>query len=137
LVDRRVTCDIRRIVRQGTQCESILVDVLAFEQQPANKVSAADVMHQVAEFSVAEWVVTEILDNSASIRVGMGLPDLVFLQSRIPLEQQGLDRISPEQVYNLLVSQNRVCGRAIAAHQHNEKNCHCTRKQAPTLRNGA
>ena len=77
LVDRRVTCDIRRVVRQGAQCEGVLIDILALEQQLVNKVSTADVMHQVAEFSVAEWVVTEILDDGASVRVGVGLPDLI------------------------------------------------------------
>ena len=138
LVDRRVAGDIRRIVRQGAQREGVLVDILAFEQQLANKVSAADVMHQVAEFPAAERVVAEILDDGASVGVGMGLPDLVFRQSRISLEQQGSDLIGPEQVHDFLVRQNGVCGRTAAAHEHDEKKCHrADRKQAPPFGYGA
>jgi hypothetical protein len=44
-------------------------------------------MHEVTEFSVAEGVVAEILDDRAS--VGVGFSDLVFRQSRILLEQEG------------------------------------------------
>jgi len=78
VVHRRVANDVRRIVRQGSQSEGILVDVLAFEQQFANKVSAADVMHQIAEFTAAERIVAKILDDGASVGVGMRLPDLVL-----------------------------------------------------------
>jgi len=42
----------------------------------------------------------------------MGLPDLVFRQSRISLEKEGLDLIGPEQVYDFLMRQNGICGRA-------------------------
>src|ERR1019366_5225619 len=96
LVDRRVARDIRRIVRQCSQRECVLVDILAFEQQLANEVSAADVVHQVAKFRAAEWVVAEILDDGASIGVGMRVPDLVLRKSRIALEEEGLDRIRPK-----------------------------------------
>ena len=138
LVDRRVAGDIRRIVRQGSQREGVLVDILAFEQQLANKVSAADVVHQVAEFSAAERVVAEILDDGASVGVGMRFLDLVFRQSRISLEQEGLDLIGPEQVYDFLVRQNGIRGRTTAAHEHDEKKCQrADRKQAPTLGDGA
>jgi len=52
-------------------------------------------MHQVAELSIAERVVPEILDDSASIGVGMRLLDLSFRQSRISFEQKGADLIGP------------------------------------------
>ena len=78
------------------------------EQQLANKVSAADVMDQVAEFSAAERIVAEILDDGAPVRVGMRLPQLVLRKSRESFEQKRLDLIGPEQVYDFLVGQNRV-----------------------------
>src|SRR5208283_361503 len=62
LVNRRVTGDIRRIVRQRTQRERVLAGILAFDQQLTNKVSASGIVHQVAEFPAAERVVAEILD---------------------------------------------------------------------------
>jgi hypothetical protein len=95
-------------------------------------------MHQVAEFPTAEPIVAEILDDRASVRVGISLPDLVFRQSGISLEQERLDLIGPPQVYDFLVRQNGVRGRAVAAHEHNEKDGHYTdRRQAPTFGHGA
>ncbi len=126
LIDGRVTGDVRRIVRQGAQCEGVLVDILAFEQQLADEVSAADVMHQVAEFPAAERVVAEILDDGAAIGVGVRLSDLVFRQSRISLEQEGLDLVGPEQVHDFLVRQNGICGRATAGHEYHKQNCSYT-----------
>ena len=78
LVDRRVARDIRRIVRQCAQREGVLVGILAFEQQLTHEISAANVMHQVAKIFTAEWVITQILDDGASVGVGMGLLELVL-----------------------------------------------------------
>src|ERR1035437_579963 len=97
-VDGRVAGYIRRIVRQGSQGESVLVDVLAFEQQLTNKVSAPDVVHKIAELPAAERVVAEILDNGASVRVGVGILNLVFRQSRIALEQERPNRSEERRV---------------------------------------
>jgi hypothetical protein len=60
-------------------------------------------MHQVAEFFIAEWVIAEILDDGASIGVGVGLPDLILGQSRKSLKEERLDLIGPKQVDDFLV----------------------------------
>jgi hypothetical protein len=60
-------------------------------------------MHQVAEFFTSERIVAEILNNSPTICIGMSLPDLVFAQSRIPVEQKRADLTGPQQVYDFLV----------------------------------
>jgi len=39
--------------------------------QLTNEVSIANVTHQVAEFNTAKWIVAEILNESATISVGM------------------------------------------------------------------
>ena len=89
-------------------------------------------MHQVAEFSTAERIVAEILDDGPSVRIGVGIPDLIFRQPRISLEQQGPNRVGPEQVNNFLVGQNGVRGRTVTADQHDEKNRqYADRKHAP------
>jgi hypothetical protein len=110
-------------VRQRAQREGVLVDILAFEQQLANKISAANVVHQVAEFFTAERVVAKILDDRAPVSIGVRLFELVFRESRISLEEQGPDLVGPEQIHDFLVRQNGVCGRTAAAHQHDEKKC--------------
>src|ERR1700758_3520485 len=131
--------DIRRIVRQSAQRECVFVDVLALDQQLANKVSATDVVHQIAELPATERVVAEILDEGASVGVGMRFFKLVCRQSGKPLEDQRLDLIAPQQVDDLLVSENRVCRRSGDTHQNDEqKYRRRDTKQAPPLpRDGA
>ena len=90
-----MTGDIRCVVRQCAQREGVLVDVLAFKQQLSNEISAANVMHQVAEFLTAKWVVAEILNDGAAIGISVRLFELVFRQPWISLAQQWSDLVSP------------------------------------------
>ena len=78
LIDGGMSGDIGRVVRESAKGEGVFVDILAFEQQLAHEVAAADVVHQAAEFRAAEGVVPEVLDDGAAIGVGMGLGDLVL-----------------------------------------------------------
>src|SRR6185437_2123841 len=95
LIDRWVTRNIRCVVRQRAQREGVLVDIPALKYQLANKVSAANAMHQVAEFSAAERVVAEILNDGSPVSIGVGLFDLVVGQSGKSLEQERADLVSP------------------------------------------
>lgn len=120
LVDSWVAGIVRRIVGKSAQREGVLVDILAFVQPLANEVSAPDVMHQVAKFRAAEGVVTEILDDGASIGIGMRLLELLFRHSGISLEQKRGNLILPEQVNNFLVRENGVSERVTAARQQDQ-----------------
>jgi len=51
-------------VRQGAKRKGVLVDILTLQQQLANKVSTANVVHEIAEFLTAERVIAEILDDA-------------------------------------------------------------------------
>jgi hypothetical protein len=73
---------------------------------------------------VAERVITQVLDDGASVGIGMCFFDLIVRETGISLEQQGADLIGPKEVYDFLVGQNRVSERSAAAHHHDEKNCH-------------
>src|SRR5688500_9100793 len=48
-VDGGVAGNVRRIMRQGAHSKSVLVRILALEQQLADEVSTANVMDQIAE----------------------------------------------------------------------------------------
>ena len=76
--------NICRIVRKSTQREGVFIDVLALAQHLENEVSTAHVVHQVAEVGAAEGVVTQILNDGATICVGMGFFELFVSQTRIP-----------------------------------------------------
>jgi hypothetical protein len=63
----------------------------------------------------------------------MSLPDLVVRKSWVSLEQEGAELTGPQQVYDFLVGQNRVRGRAGAAQEHDEKKGRrADSEQAPT-----
>src|SRR5713226_9456025 len=78
LVDGRMAGDIRGIVRERTQGEGVLVRILALQYQLVNKVTAADVVHQIAEFHTAEGIVAKVLDDGAAIGVSVRLLKLLF-----------------------------------------------------------
>ena len=114
-----MTGNVRRVVRQCAECKGVFVDVLAFEQQLANKVSAANVMHKVAEIPAAERIVAEVLNDGAAIGVGVRLFDLVFGKAGIAFQQKRADFVGPHQVHNLFMGQDGIGGRTTATHQHN------------------
>ena len=90
-------------------------------------------MHQVAEFSIAERIVAQILDYGASVGIGMSLFDLIFRQSWKSFQQKRTNRIGPQKIHDLLMSQYRISARSAAAHEHDEnKHRQADRKQAPT-----
>jgi hypothetical protein len=83
LIDGWVSRDVRRVVRQGAEREGELVGVLTLEYQLANKVTAANVIHQVAEFHGTKRIVAEVLDDGASIGIRVRFFGLVVGQTRI------------------------------------------------------
>jgi hypothetical protein len=96
LIDGWVSRDVRRVVRQGAEREGELVGVLTLEYQLATKVSAADVMHQVAEFHGAKRIAAEVLDDSASIGIRVRFFDLVVGQTRIAAYEERSKCLGPE-----------------------------------------
>jgi hypothetical protein len=53
----------------------------------------------------------------------MGLLDLFFRESGISLEQKGTDFVSPQQINDFLMRENRVRERTTAAHEDDQKKC--------------
>jgi hypothetical protein len=95
-------------------------------------------MHQIAEIPTTERIVAEILDDSASIGVGMRFLYLAFGQSRVSLEQKRADLVGPHQIHDLLVGQDRICERTTAADEHDKKERRTTAtKHPPALCYGA
>ena len=86
-----------------------------------NEVSAADVMHEVTEFSAAEGVVAEVLNDRAAIGIGVGLLDLVVRQSGESLQEKGTNFVRPEKINDFLMCQNRICEGATATQEHDEQ----------------
>src|ERR1700687_5452108 len=95
-------------MRESAQRECVLVCIIALQQQFANEVSTANVMLQVAEFSAAEWVVAQSLDDDASVSIGVRLCNLLFRQAWKSLQKQWAEFIGPYQIYDFLVGEHGV-----------------------------
>jgi len=74
----RLAGDIRSIVRKRAQGKGVLVCILTLQQQLLNEVTAANVVHQIAEFHAAKGIVAQVLDDGAAIGVAVCLLELVF-----------------------------------------------------------
>src|ERR1019366_7415878 len=73
-----------------------------------DKVPGADVMRQVAEELAAEWIITEVLDETTAVSVGVGLPQLGGGGCREAFQEQRLDLVLPKYIDQFLVSEQRV-----------------------------
>src|SRR3954470_21829281 len=78
LVDGRMTVNVRRIVRQSTQAESVLIGVLALVKQFKNKVAGPNIMNQVTELPAPERIIAEILDDGPTVSVCVCFLYLIF-----------------------------------------------------------
>src|SRR5437870_2146065 len=66
-----MTVVVRRVVRERTEGESILVDILSVSPQSLDEIAAADVMRKVAEKGAAVRVVAHVLNDGAAVGVGL------------------------------------------------------------------
>ena len=78
-------------MRQGSQCESVFVDVLRLVKKRFDEIAAADIMGQVAKVTVAKRVIAHILNDAAPVSVSMGLDYICLRGVRIGAQQQLLD----------------------------------------------
>src|SRR5208282_2782253 len=91
------------------------------QEQFANEISAANIVHQIAELHAAKGVVAQILDDRASIGIGMRFRKLCFGQAREACEQERLELVRPQQVHDLLVGENGIGEGVAAGDQYGEK----------------
>jgi hypothetical protein len=58
--------------RERSQSKCVPVDVVSVLEHGADEISAANVVQQVAEVFVAEWIIAEVLNDASAIRIGVG-----------------------------------------------------------------
>src|SRR5271166_1885340 len=100
-----MTSNIRSIVRKCAQGKGVLVRILTLQQQFLNEVTAANVVHQIAELHTAKRIVAKILDDRATIGVTVRLRELVFRETGKSFKEKWAQLISPHQVYDFLVGE--------------------------------
>jgi len=77
------------------QSEGIFVNIGTLQQQLVNEVSGTNVVHEVAELLVTERVITQVLDDGASVGIGMRFFDLIVSETGYRVSNSG--RISSVQ----------------------------------------
>jgi hypothetical protein len=96
------------VVREGADGEGEFVGCVGVAEEVHDEVSGADVVGEVGEEAVGEWVITEVLDSAAAVGVGVGFLELGFSEGGIFLEQEGADGLFPGEVDQLLVGLDGV-----------------------------
>jgi len=103
--------DIGSEVSECTESKGVFVGILALQEQLADEIAAANVVQQIAEFHAAKGIVAEILDDRASVGVGVCFGELSLRKRRESLEEEWTKITGPEQVYNFLMGKNGVSAR--------------------------
>ena len=106
-----VPLGIGGIVFQRAQSERIFVEVLRFADQRRDEIAAADVMREIAEKAAAERIISHVLNDAASVSVGVRL--LQFLRRRVgeSFEKQLLEGGIPNRIDDCFVGENRIAVR--------------------------
>ena len=107
-------------MRQRSQRKCVFLRVLALPEHLLDKVAAAHVVHQVAEFLAAERIIAQVLNDRAAIGVGVGFLDLIVREAGKAVLDQRTDVRRPQQVDDFFVGEDRVGKAASAAEQENE-----------------
>src|SRR5271166_61387 len=99
---------IGHVVGKGTECKRIFVQIVRFGDKRENEIAAPNIVREITKELAAERIVAHVLNDGASIGIGMGL--LQFLRSRAgkALQQQRLDPIIPCCIDNRFMRQDRV-----------------------------
>src|SRR5438067_1419317 len=101
-----MAADIGCIVGQRSESESVFVDVAGFGNERRDKITAADVMDEIAEKAASERVIAHVLDKAAAVGVRVrGAQILSGCAGVLPQEHRS-DLVSPQQINNLFVRQH-------------------------------
>src|SRR5262245_28445561 len=98
------------VVRQRAQRKGVLIEVSCLRQQIQDEIAAADVMQQCAKERVPEWIVTDVLDDGATVRVGVRPAEVFRRGIGIALQQERNDTVLPRRVNDRLVCKDRITG---------------------------
>ena len=93
---------------QCSEREGELIDIPRLAHECGHKIAAADIMGQLAEKLAAERIIAEILDNRATIGVGMRFNQLVRRGIREAFEKEGLKILIPGRINDRFMSQDGV-----------------------------
>jgi len=106
-----VTFRIGGVVFQRSQCERIFVQVLGLTDELRNEIATPDIMREVAEKAAAERIISQVLNDAASVSIGVGQFQLRRRSGRKSFEEQFLKGSIPDGIDDGLMGENCVAVR--------------------------
>src|SRR5690242_10898254 len=103
-IDQRMARIVRAIMSQSAQAVSEFIQVGGFIYQIGYKIATANIMGQVAEEYVPKWIVSHVLNETASVGVGVRFLKFLFAGLWEPLQQERRNLILPHDIDEFLVS---------------------------------
>src|SRR5690242_13908994 len=108
------------VVRQSSQSESVFVQILRLQDEVDHEVAGPHIVQKIGEKFRAERVIAHVLNDAASVGVGVRLLQLLRRTVGESFEKQSLDGGVPQRVDDRFVSQNRISEHAGGGEQHQE-----------------
>jgi hypothetical protein len=114
-----MTVVVSGIVREGTECKSIAVEVLGVAEQCEDEVATANVVGEIAKEVAAVRVVAEILDDGAAVGVSVCFFEFFRGGFREALKEQRADAVGPGGIDDGLMCQDGVGANWLRAGEKN------------------
>ncbi len=105
-IDGWVSGEVGGVVGECAEGEGEFVDVLCLVEHVADEVSAADVVCEVGEELVAEGVVADVLNETATVSVSVGLDDVVIGRVGVTGDEHGADLFFPKKIDDLFMCED-------------------------------
>jgi hypothetical protein len=103
-----MSCNIGSVVGKGSQRESIFVQILGLGDERENKITATNIVRQIAKELTAEGIVAHVLNDGASIGIGMGLEQLLRSRLGKSAQEYGFDVVLPCGIDNSFMRKDGI-----------------------------
>lgn len=121
LVDGLGVADgVADVVGEGADGEGELVGVMRIADEAENEISGADIVGEIAEESIAEGIIAQVLNGTAAVGVRVGFVNLRFGEGWVTFEKERTNRLFPGKIDELLVSLDRIGVARFAEEQEKE-----------------
>ena len=107
-IDCRVAPGVGSVMAECPQGKGKLVDIARFPQHDRDEISRAHIMEIIGEFVAAERIVANVLNNRATVGVGMSCLEFVFCGCWESFQEGRLDVGVPGNVNEFFVGENTV-----------------------------
>src|SRR5271154_4627820 len=115
-------CSIRGVVGESTQCKCIFVQIVGLGDKRENEIAAPNVVREITKESAAERIIAHVLNDCASVGVGMRLLQFFWSRAGETLQQCRPNSITPRCIDDRFMGQDGVA-RTTRNEERNDEDC--------------